>query len=169
MRVADERGWRTPSYSSVRDIVRRIDQAMLTLAHEGAAAFRDKYEKGSSDTAPIARTRSGRPTITELDILILDAHATPARPWLTTVVDDHSRVIAATWCFSGRRPWLIRRSRCVRPYSARPIRHGRSAASPTWCTSITDRTSPACTLNRPQPISVSDYSTRPSLAPTESR
>ena len=42
--IVDERKWRMPSYGSVRDIVRRIDPAMLTLAHEGAAAFRDKFE-----------------------------------------------------------------------------------------------------------------------------
>src|SRR3546814_3839088 len=42
--IVGERQWRMPSYGSVRDIVRRIDPAMLTLAHEGAAAFRDKFE-----------------------------------------------------------------------------------------------------------------------------
>ena len=100
MRVADERGWRTPSYGSVRDIVRRIDPAMLTLAHEGAAAFRDKYEM-------VHRHRADCPNATwqadhtELDILILDARGRPARPWLTTVVDDHSRVIAGYLVFLG--------------------------------------------------------------------
>ena len=36
--IVGERQWRMPSYGSVRDIVRRIDPAMLTLAHEGAAS-----------------------------------------------------------------------------------------------------------------------------------
>ncbi|MDA3919854.1 MAG: hypothetical protein PF501_04095 [Salinisphaera sp.] len=31
---------------------------------------------------------------TVLDILILDNHGEPARPWLTTVIDDYSRAIA---------------------------------------------------------------------------
>jgi len=98
--VASEYGWHTPSYGSVRDIVRRIDPAMLTLAREGAAAFRDKYEM-------VHRHRADRPNAiwqadhTELDILILDARGRPTRPWLTTVVDDHSRVIAGYMVFLG--------------------------------------------------------------------
>ena len=99
-RLADERGWRAPSYGSVRDVVRRIDPAMLTLAHEGAAAFRDRYEL-------VHRHRADRPNAiwqadhTELDIMILDASGRPARPWLTTVEDDHSRAIAGYMVFLG--------------------------------------------------------------------
>lgn len=98
--LAGERGWRTPSYGSVRDIVRRIDPAMLTLAHEGAAAFRDRYEL-------VHRHRAERPNATwqadhtQLDILILDAGGKPVRPWLTTVLDDHSGVIAGYMVFLG--------------------------------------------------------------------
>lgn len=98
--LTGERGWRTPSYSSVRDIVRRIDPAMLTLAHEGAAIFRDRYEL-------VHRHRADRPNATwqadhtQLDILILDAGGKPVRPWLTTVLDDHSRVIAGYMVFLG--------------------------------------------------------------------
>ncbi|MGN8000151.1 helix-turn-helix domain-containing protein [Sphingomonas sp. 22176] len=44
MTIAGERGWRTSPYSTVRSIVTSIDPAMTTLAHEGAVAFRDKYE-----------------------------------------------------------------------------------------------------------------------------
>ena len=99
-RLAGERGWRAPSYGSVRDIVRRLDPAMLTLAHEGAAAFRDRYEL-------VHRHRANRPNAiwqadhTELDILILDASGKPARPWLTTVEDDHSRAIVGYMVFLG--------------------------------------------------------------------
>lgn len=70
--LAGERGWRPPSYGSVRSIVGRINPAMATLAHEGAAAFRDKYEL-------VHRHRAARPNATwqadhtQLDILILDA------------------------------------------------------------------------------------------------
>ena len=91
--LAGERGWRAPSYGSVRSIVGGIDPAMATLAHEGAAAFRDKYEL-------VHRHRAARPNATwqadhtQLDILILDAGGKEARPWLTTVVDDHSRAVA---------------------------------------------------------------------------
>ncbi len=98
--LASERGWRAPSYGSVRSIVGGIDPAMATLAHEGAAAFRDKYEL-------VHRHRAVRPNATwqadhtQLDILILDADGKEARPWLTTVLDDHSRAIAGYMVMLG--------------------------------------------------------------------
>ena len=98
--LAVEQNWRTPSYGSVRDIVRRIEPAMLTLAHEGAAAFRDRFEL-------VHRYRAARPNATwqadhtQLDILILDASGKKARPWLTTVVDDYSRAVAGYMVFIG--------------------------------------------------------------------
>ncbi len=98
--LAGERGWRAPSYGSVRSIVGGIDPAMTTLAHEGAAAFRDKYEL-------VHRHRAVRPNATwqadhtQLDILILDASGKEARPWLTTVMDDHSRAVAGYMVMLG--------------------------------------------------------------------
>lgn len=98
--LASERGWQAPSYGSVRSIVAGIDPAMATLAHEGAAAFRDKYEL-------VHRHRAVRPNATwqadhtQLDILILDADGKEARPWLTTVLDDHSRAIAGYMVMLG--------------------------------------------------------------------
>jgi putative transposase len=38
---------------------------------------------------------------TMLDLLILDEGGKPARPWLTTVIDDHSRAIAGYLVFLG--------------------------------------------------------------------
>ena len=46
-------------------------------------------------------TRSGRPTIPCSTFLILDEGGKPSRPWLTTVVDDHSRAIAGYTVFLG--------------------------------------------------------------------
>lgn len=98
--VADQLSWPTPSYSSVRSIVRGIDPAMLMFAHEGAAAFRDRFEL-------VHRHRAERPNAiwqadhTQLDILILDAGGKQVRPWLTTVVDDYSRVVAGYMIFLG--------------------------------------------------------------------
>lgn len=98
--LAGDRGWRAPSYGSVRSIVGGINPAMATLAHEGAAAFRDQYEL-------VHRHRAARPNATwqadhtQLDILILDADGKEARPWLTTVLDDHSRAIAGYMVMLG--------------------------------------------------------------------
>ena len=38
---------------------------------------------------------------TLLDLLILDEAGKAVRPWLTTVVDDHSRAVAGTMVFLG--------------------------------------------------------------------
>lgn len=73
---------------------------MLVLAHEGAAAYRDRFELAY-------RHRAERPNATwqadhtELDILILDANGSKARPWLTTVIDDYSRAVAGYTVFLG--------------------------------------------------------------------
>ena len=105
------------------DLVRRIDPAMLTLAHEGAAAFRDKFEL-------VHRHRAEHPNAiwqadhTQLDILILDAGGRPVRPWLTTVLDDHSRVIAGYMVFLGA-PSALNTSLALRQAIWRK-------ADPTW-------------------------------------
>jgi putative transposase len=98
--AAKERGWPALSYSSVYAIVRNLDPAMVALAHEDASAFRSRFEL-------IYRHRSDRPNAlwqadhTELDILIRDADGSAVRPWLTVVIDDHSRAVAGYTVFLG--------------------------------------------------------------------
>jgi putative transposase len=99
-KIAQAHGWRVPSYSTVYAILTALDPALVTLAHDGAAAFRDRYEL-------IHRHRADAPNAlwqadhTLLDLLILDEAGKPARPWLTTVVDDYSRAVAGTMVFLG--------------------------------------------------------------------
>ena len=91
--LAPERGWPTPAPRTVRAIVAALDPAMRTLAHDGPAAYRDRFEL-------IHRHRAERPNVlwqcdhTELDILVVGAGRRPLRPWLTLVLDDHSRAVA---------------------------------------------------------------------------
>ena len=98
--VATARGWRAPSYGTVHAILSRLDPAMVTLAQDGPAAYRDRHEL-------IHRHRAGAPDAlwqadhTLLDVLVLDGSGEPARPWLTTVVDDHSRAVAGYMVFLG--------------------------------------------------------------------
>jgi putative transposase len=74
-------------------IVRRLSPAMVTLAQNGPAAFRDRYEL-------IYRHRAACPNAiwqadhTLLDMTILDANGEAVRPWLTIIIDDYSRAIA---------------------------------------------------------------------------
>ncbi len=98
--IAEARGWRPPSYGSVHGIVNTLDPAAVLLAHEGEAAFRDRYEL-------VHLHRAERPNATwqadhtQLDLIILDANGTQARPWLTTVIDDYSRAVAGYMVFIG--------------------------------------------------------------------
>ena len=98
--AAAARGWPVPSTRTVRAILATLDPAMMTLAHEGPAAFRDRYEllHRHRAEAPNALWQADH---TLLDVLILDSAGRPARPWLTTVIDDHSRAVAGYMAFLG--------------------------------------------------------------------
>lgn len=92
-RAATEHGWPVPSYSTVHAIVADLDPHLLTLAHDGPVALRDRYEL-------VYRRQAEWPNMiwqadhTELDVLVIDANGAPARPWLTIVEDDCSRAVA---------------------------------------------------------------------------
>src|SRR5437660_3196542 len=42
--IAKEQGWKPPSYERVRQIIKNLDPALVTLAHEGAAAYREEFD-----------------------------------------------------------------------------------------------------------------------------
>ena len=98
--VARQQEWSPPSYSSVYSIVHALAPALVSLAHEGQAAFRNRFEL-------LYRHRAERPNAiwqadhTEFDILILDTNGAAVRPWLTTVIDDYSRAVAGYMVFLG--------------------------------------------------------------------
>lgn len=92
--------WPAPSYSTVYAIVAAIDPHLVTLAHEGSGALRDRFEL-------VYRRQAEHPNAiwqadhTELDLLVVDADGRPSRPWLTVVLDDCSRAIAGYSLFLG--------------------------------------------------------------------
>lgn len=98
--IAKAQGWRAPSYGTVHAILARLDPAMVTLSHEGPAAYRDRFEL-------IHRHRATKPNAiwqadhTLLDVLVLDEAGKPVRPWLTAVIDDHSRAVPGYMVFLG--------------------------------------------------------------------
>lgn len=98
--LAAKRQWTPPSYGSVYGIVRHLNPAMVTLAQDGPAAFRDRYEL-------IYRHRAEYPNSiwqadhTLLDVMALDANGEAVRPWLTIIIDDYSRAIAGYTLFLG--------------------------------------------------------------------
>ncbi|HME20444.1 MAG TPA: Mu transposase C-terminal domain-containing protein [Acetobacteraceae bacterium] len=99
-KLAKAEGWPLPSYGTVHAILAQLDPAMVSLALDGPATFRDRYEL-------IHRHRAETPNAiwqadhTMLDIMILDEAGKPVRPWLTVILDDHSRAVTGTMVFIG--------------------------------------------------------------------
>lgn len=112
LKLAKARQWPPPSYSNIYAIIRDLDPGMVTLAHDGAAAYRDRFEL-------VYRHRAARPNQTwqadhtQLDLMILDASGKIVRPWLTTVIDDHSRAMAGYLVFLGA-PSVLQTSLALR-------------------------------------------------------
>ena len=46
--IAKEQGWKPPSYDRVRHIIKHLDPALVTMAHQGAAAYREEYDRPAS-------------------------------------------------------------------------------------------------------------------------
>jgi putative transposase len=110
--LASAQGWAIPSYSTVYAILADLDPAMVALAHEGASAFRNRYELIHRHRADSANA-IWQADHTMLDLLILDQRGKPARPWLTTVIDDYSRAIAGIMVFFGA-PSILNTSLALR-------------------------------------------------------
>jgi len=98
--IATAQGWPTPSYQSVRRIIQGLDRGLLAMAHHHPDVYRDEFEL-------VLRRESAHPNDvwqadhTELDIMVLDETGRPARPWLTVILDDHSRAIPGYTVFLG--------------------------------------------------------------------
>lgn len=86
--VASREGWPVPHYTTVRSIIRDLDPALASLARDGTKAYTQAFEL-------LHRHEADRPNElwqadhTRLDLLLADG----TRPWLTLIVDDHSRAI----------------------------------------------------------------------------
>lgn len=92
--IAQEREWKAPSYDRVRRIMKNLDPALLTLAHQGAAAYREEFDLLYRREATHSNAM-WQADHTPLDIWLLDEAGKPARPWLTVIEDDYSRCIAS--------------------------------------------------------------------------
>ena len=110
--VATERGWRVPSYSTVAAIIAQLDPAVVTLAHDGASAYRETFDL-------LYRREASHPNElwqadhTPLDIWVLDEHRKPVRPWLTIILDDYSRAVAS-YRLSFRAPSALQTALALR-------------------------------------------------------
>ncbi len=87
-------GQLAPSYATVHAVVRALDPALTVLAHEGSKAYAHRFELLHRREAS-CQNEIWQADHTELDILVHDGAGVVVRPWLTIVIDDHSRAIAA--------------------------------------------------------------------------
>lgn len=92
--IAQERGWQPPSYDRVYQIIKHLDPALVTLAHQGAAAYREEFDLIYRREATHANAM-WQADHTELDIWLLNETGKTAKPWLTVIEDDYSRAIAS--------------------------------------------------------------------------
>lgn len=83
-----------PSYAFVHKVISRLNPGLLTLAQEGAKGYSNAFDL-------IHRREAEGPNAiwqadhTELDILVRDEQGQARKPWLTIIIDDYSRAIAA--------------------------------------------------------------------------
>jgi putative transposase len=94
--IALDLGQKAPSYRVVRAVVKTIPADLLALAREGKKAYSETFEL-------VCRREADRPNMlwqedhSLLDILIHCETEKPVKnvkPWLTIIIDDHSRAIA---------------------------------------------------------------------------
>jgi putative transposase len=90
--IAKTQGWKPPSYERVRLIIKSLDPALVTLAHQGAAAYREEFDLLYRREATHANAM-WQADHTPLDVWLLDEAGKPAKPYLTAIEDDYSRMI----------------------------------------------------------------------------
>jgi putative transposase len=91
-RISRERNWTPPSYSTIERIVRQINPALTTLAHEGSKAYQEQFDLiyRHQATTPNEVWQADHSL---LPIFVLNDQGKPAKPWLTIILDDYSRAI----------------------------------------------------------------------------
>ncbi|ETW96640.1 MAG: hypothetical protein ETSY1_25825 [Candidatus Entotheonella factor] len=91
--VARRNGWPVPNYRQVYRIIKQLDPALVTLAHDGSKTYRMTYDL-------LYRHEAQKPNDlwqadhTLLDIWLRHEDGKLVRPWLTVIMDDYSRAIA---------------------------------------------------------------------------
>ena len=92
-------GETSPSYGTVRSVVASMPSDLTTLAHSGSTTYSNTFEL-------LHRREADAPNViwqadhTQLDIRVTDESGAPVRPWLTVIIDDYSRAVAAYRLFT---------------------------------------------------------------------
>jgi putative transposase len=88
-----QKGEKPPSYDVIHEIKRSLPAPLTTLAHRGSKAYADTFDLVHRREASTSNA-IWQADHTLLDILVLREGKEPAKPWLTTIIDDYSRAIA---------------------------------------------------------------------------
>lgn len=90
--IAKQQEKEIPTYSIVYHIISNMNSSLMTLAHEGSVAYRDKYEIVfmRESTAPNQMWQIDH---SPLDIVLLNEKKEAQKPWVTIIEDDYSRAI----------------------------------------------------------------------------
>jgi putative transposase len=117
-------GERAPSYATVYGLIRRLDPALVTLAHEGQKTYSETFDllHRSEAQAPNAIWQADH---TELDLLVFDDERKARKPWLTIILDDFSRAVAG-YFLSFSSPSALQTSLALRQAIWRKPRSGWS-------------------------------------------
>jgi putative transposase len=80
---------------SVYRLIRRLDPALLAIAHEGTNASCEPSDSPhrTEAEAPNAIWHAGHAA---LDIWIIGDDGQPRKPWLTIILDDYSTTLATS-------------------------------------------------------------------------
>jgi putative transposase len=84
--IAQEQGWKPPGYGRVSQIIKGLDPALVTLAHEGPAAYREEFDLLYRREATHSNAM-WQADHTPLDVWLLDEAGRPAKPYLTAIED----------------------------------------------------------------------------------
>ena len=91
--LATQRGLVAPSYDRVYDIVRQMDPALLTLAHQGTQVYSQAFDLLYRREAE-APNEIWQADHTLLDLVVTNDKGVAQKPWRTVIMDDYSRALA---------------------------------------------------------------------------
>jgi putative transposase len=91
--LAAQRGLVAPRYDRVYDIVRQMDPALVTLAHQGAHVYSQAFDLLYRREAE-APNEMWQADHTLLDLVVTNDKGVAQKPWLTVIIDDYSRALA---------------------------------------------------------------------------
>ena len=92
--LADRLGEEAPTYNLVYDVVSRLPADLVTLAHQGSKAYGNSFDLIYRREA-VCSNAIWQADHTPLDIELLQSDvdsAMTAKPWLSVILDDYSRV-----------------------------------------------------------------------------